>query len=92
MQSNLNNWDVVNTQIEISTKKRSDNLYKNVFGCSLTKKITELHGVGLTNKEIIQKLNDELVIAGIIDTKIFNNVRIGVCSRLAEQNTYDKRK
>lgn len=88
-QSNLNNWDVVNQQINLSKIKRIN--YKEIFGKSLTEKITELKVKGIKSAEAIKILNDEAIKNGYIDISLFNRIKISVCSRYAEQGTAIKR-
>lgn len=89
MQNNLNNWLVVEKQIERSNIKRIN--WREILGHSLTEEITENKLKGLDSNNCFKYIKSKLLIKNIDDLDIIERLKISVSARYAEQNARDNR-
>lgn len=90
MQSNLNEWEVVNQQIQRSKIRRFP--YKMWLGESLTNYILKCKRKGLSSHQTIARLLRENTIIKYLEKnrffthKLQENIRISVCARFSEES------
>lgn len=81
-EEHISEWSIINAQIKRSKIFRIN--WKELFGKTLTKKVSELYAKGYTNKEAYQALSNELAWKGISARKYYENLKIGVAARFGE--------
>ena len=92
----MNEWDVIDEQIEKSKIKRFQ--WKSMLGMSLTEYIHRLKNKGHTTKETIKIINSHPNILKEMDTfpddanKMLKNIEISVAARYGESKTAEELK
>ena len=84
-------FEIVRQQIKRSKIKRYQDIYKSLFGMSLTRKIISLRDEGLTSSQVfariirIDSVKDYLFINPDQEKDFLKNVKIGVSARFSEE-------
>lgn len=89
IQANLNNWDIINIQIQKSSIKRVN--WVEILGKTLTQEITEHRLNGLSSENTYKVIKSKLLLNNITDTDILRRLRISVSARYGEQKAFNNR-
>lgn len=89
MQTNLNNWGIINAQIERSKIKRVN--WVELLGHTLTEEITKHKLNGLNSENTFKVIKSKLLINNITETDILRRLKISVSARFGEQDAAIRR-
>lgn len=88
IQQSLNEWDVINEQIERSKIKRIN--WENIFTESLTAIVARYYKRKFDAEQTYQALKNQLLMWQIDNPELLRRLKIGVCARFGEIKTQQR--